>query len=61
VFGDPNLLTVVAPKDTSGVVMVPLPPHARTIAMDGKVVHAKRRGGTARVKVGAGQHTFVAG
>ena len=54
-------LTVVAPKDTSGVVKVPLPPHARTIAMDGKVVHAKRRGGSARVKVGAGQHTFVAG
>ncbi len=54
-------LTVVAPKGTSGVVILPLPRHARAIAMDGKDVHAKRRGGTARVKVGAGQHTFVAG
>lgn len=54
-------LTVVAPKGTSGVVMVPALRHAGRIAMDGKAVRAKRRGGAFRVKVGAGQHTFVAG
>jgi alpha-L-rhamnosidase len=54
-------LTVAAPRGTSGVVELPLPRHTRTIAMDGKVVHAKRSGGVARIKPGAGTHTFVAG
>jgi alpha-L-rhamnosidase len=53
-------LTVAAPRGTSGVVEVPLLRHARTIAMDGKVVHAKRGGGVVRIKLGAGQHTLVA-
>jgi alpha-L-rhamnosidase len=54
-------LTVIAPKGTSGVVKLPLPRHARTIAMDGKVIHAKRRGGAVRLRMRGGQHTFVAG
>jgi alpha-L-rhamnosidase len=54
-------LTVVAPRGTSGVVEMPLPPHAGTIAVDGKVAHAKRRGGVAVFKKVRGQHTFFAG
>jgi alpha-L-rhamnosidase len=62
-------LTVAAPRGTHGVVEVPLPPHAQTIARDGKVVwsggrrariHARRSGGV-RFRQGPGQHTFVAG
>jgi alpha-L-rhamnosidase len=62
-------LTVVAPRGTHGVVKVPLPAHARTIARDGKVVwsggrrariRARHRGGVA-FRQGSGEHTFVAG
>jgi alpha-L-rhamnosidase len=54
-------LTVVAPKGTSGVVEVPVPRHAHTVAMDGKVVHVKRKGDIARFRKVKGQHTFVVG
>ena len=54
-------LTVVAPKGTSGLVEVPVPRHAHTVAMDGKVVHVKRKGGVARFRKVKGQHTFVVG
>jgi alpha-L-rhamnosidase len=50
-------LTVSAPRGTSGVVQLPALPHLHTIALDGKVVHAKRR----RIKVRGGVHTFAAG
>jgi alpha-L-rhamnosidase len=53
-------LTVAAPRGTSGVVQLPLPRHAGTIAIDGKVVHNKRRGGVVVFKKVRGQHTFVA-
>jgi hypothetical protein len=63
-------LTVTGPRGTSGVVELPLPRHARTVALDGKVVwrkgrrtgaHARRRGGVVRFEKIAGQHTFFAG
>ena len=54
-------LTIVAPRGTSGVVKVPAPRHARTIAVDGKVVKAKRRGGVVRFSKVRGRHTFVVG
>ena len=54
-------LTVVAPKGTSGLVEVPVPRHAHTVAMDGKVVHVKRKGGVARFRKVKGQHTFAVG
>ncbi len=54
-------LTVVAPRGTAGVVKLPLPRHARRIAVDGKVVHVKRRGGVATFRKVKGQHTFVVG
>jgi hypothetical protein len=53
-------LTIAAPRGTSGVVKLPLPRHAHAVAMDGKAVHAKRRGGVAVFKKVRGRHTFVA-
>ena len=54
-------LTVVAPRGTSGVVEIPFVRHAHKIAVDGKVVHVKRRGGVFRFAKVSGQHTFVVG
>jgi hypothetical protein len=54
-------LTVAAPRGTSGVVELPMPRHAHTVAIDGKVVHAKARGGVVRFRKVAGQHTFAVG
>jgi hypothetical protein len=54
-------LTVEAPRGTSGVVVLPSLGHQHTIALDGKVVNAKRRRGAVRIKVKGGQHTFVVG
>ncbi len=54
-------LTVAAPRGTSGVVKLPLPRHARKIAMDGKKIRAKRRRGVLTFKKVRGRHTFVAG
>jgi alpha-L-rhamnosidase len=54
-------LTVVAPRGTSGVVTLPVIRHAHTIAVDGKVVHVKRRRGFIRFGKVRGQHTFVIG
>ncbi len=54
-------LTVAAPRGTSGVVELPVPRHAHTVAIDGKVVHAKARGGVVRFRKVTGQHTFAVG
>ena len=54
-------LTVVAPRGTSGVVELPMPRHAHMVAIDGKVVHAKARGGVVRFRKVTGQHTFAVG
>lgn len=54
-------LTVVAPRGTSGVVEVPLIRRAHRVAVDGKLVHVKRRGGVVRFAKVSGQHTFVVG
>jgi alpha-L-rhamnosidase len=54
-------LTVEAPRGTAGVVAVPALGRVHTIAVDGKVVRAKRRGGVVRFGKVRGRHTFVVG
>ncbi len=54
-------LTVVAPPGTSGLVELPMPRQAHTVAIDGKVVHAKARRGVVRLRKVTGQHTFAVG
>jgi hypothetical protein len=52
-------LTVVAPRGTSVLVELPVIRHAHKVAVDGKVVHVKRRRGVFRFRKVRGQHTFV--
>jgi alpha-L-rhamnosidase len=54
-------LTVEAPRGTAGRVVVPAQGKVHTVAVDGKVVQAKRRHGVVRFRKVRGRHTFVVG